>query len=73
MIGDNGTTDEKRPLVVALEDSIVILAFSFVGALLAAGPSFPPTLQILYAAGLTSLLAGIVSWAKARNAPLGGA
>ncbi|MCJ2531779.1 MAG: hypothetical protein LN413_05690 [Candidatus Thermoplasmatota archaeon] len=65
MIGDNGQDGTKRPLRVALEDTVVIFAFVMVGGLIAGG--FPPTFEILYGSGLAAALAGVISWAKARG------
>ncbi len=69
MIGDN-IANGKAAYRVAAEDALVIFTFTFISALLVAGSTFPPSLQVLYASTLTSLLAFIVSWAKARNVML---
>ena len=73
MIADNGSTiDSKRPLLVALEDSLLIAGYTFVGGLIATGSAFPPTAGVVYATGLVAGLAFIMSWAKARNVTLAG-
>lgn len=69
MIGDNGQDGVKRPIQVAAEDSLVIFVFVLVGGLIAGG--FPPTFEILYGSGLAALLAGVISWAKARGIRVG--
>ena len=73
MIADNGSNpDDKRPLLIALEDSLLIAGYTFVGGLIATGSTFPPQAGVLYGTGLVSLLAFMLSWAKARNVPLPG-
>jgi hypothetical protein len=72
LIADNGSTDAKRPILIALEDAVLIGIYTFVGGLIATGSAFPPSMGVLYASGLVSVLAGAVSWAKARNVPLSG-
>lgn len=66
MIADSASLD-KKPLQTAAEDSLIIGGFSFVSGLIATGSSFPPEASVLYATGLAALMAGILSWAKARN------
>ena len=65
MIGENGQDGTKRPLLVAVEDTLVIFIFVLMGGLIAGG--FPPTFEVLYGSGLAALLAGTISWAKARG------
>lgn len=54
----------RTPIRAAIEDTVVVAAFSGVSGLLAAGE---PTLSVLYAVGLTSALAGIITWARLRK------
>lgn len=57
----------KKPIRGALEDAIVVGLFSLLGALIAAGTSFPPETETLYGAGLAALLAGTVAYARVRR------
>ena len=66
MIADN-TGNGKRPIMVAVEDAVVIGVYTFIGGLIATGAVFPPDPSVCYATGLTAALAGTISWAKARN------
>ena len=69
MIGDNGQDGTKRPIRVALEDTLVIFVFVLIGGLIAGG--FPPTFEVLYGSGLAATMAGTISWAKARGVKVG--
>ena len=59
----------KTPIRGAIEDTLVVAAFAAISGLLAAGE---PTLNVLYAVGLTAALAGIVTYARLRNIILKG-
>lgn len=66
MIADNGANGKKRPIVVAVEDAIVVFMTAFLAQLLAALPGLPTGTQ-LYAAALIGATFGLGAWAKARN------
>lgn len=59
----------KTPIRGALEDTLVVAAFAAISGLLTAGE---PTLNVLYAVGLTASLAGLVTYARLRNIMLRG-
>jgi len=67
MLANNTPTNEKKPLMVAVEDALVVGVYTFVGGLIATGATFPPAAGVCYATGLVAALAGTISWAKARN------
>ncbi len=70
MISDNGSNGQKRPLLVAVEDMVVIFLFAFLAALIATGSIFPPPFEVIYGALLAASMAGVISWAKARHVPV---
>ena len=67
MIANNTSAEGKAPILVAAEDSLVVGIYSFVAGIIATGAQFPPTSNVLWATGLAAVLAGTISWAKARN------
>lgn len=61
-ISTRGSKNGKRPIVSALEDTIAVATYTFVGSLIATGSEFPPSGQVLYGVGLASLFAGMTSY-----------
>jgi hypothetical protein len=58
-------SQEKRPIVQALEDSLVVMALTSVTALVAVG--YPPSVSALYVPMLSAVVIGIITYMKARG------
>jgi len=56
----------KSSIRQAVEDALTVAMLSLTGGLIAAGPSWPPSVNVVYGAGLAALLAAIVAYMRAR-------
>jgi len=61
----NDPCQDKTPFKQAIEDAMVVGAFTATTALVAIG--YPPTLAAIYVPILSSITIGIVTYMKARN------
>lgn len=61
--------NDKAPWKAALEDAGVIGGITLVSSLITAG--FPPSVQLLYTAGLSAIFIGITTWATKRGIGIG--
>lgn len=65
----NGTNPSigKSSIRQGLEDGLYAGSLAIVGALIAAGTSNIPAIPVLYGAGLAGLMAGLISYGRARQ------
>ena len=61
----NDPCQDKKPIVQAVEDAIVVGAFTSMTALVAIG--YPPTFAAIYIPIVSSIAMGIMTYMKARN------
>ena len=71
-IGTNG--NGKHPIRVAIEDSVVIFIYTFATAVLVLSQTGTPVDNVgaYVVPALLALVAGVLSWSKARDINLGG-
>ena len=57
----------KSSIRQAVEDALTVGIMALVGGLIASGPTWPPGANIVYGAGLASLLAATAAYIRARQ------